>query len=143
MQRARAFLFVCAGVFLLMLSYHLGARNAGAQAGSQVALGAINRSFEGGIAAVVNRSIYTGTIRPPLDAFGPLPPVPGADPIVAVYGPDPTAMLSNGDVYAYSGGGWTLMGNILSGGPTPVQLETWGAVKSRYRAQQQQQPTDR
>ena len=32
MHRARAFFYVCAGVFLLALSYHLGARSAGAQA---------------------------------------------------------------------------------------------------------------
>ena len=33
MHKARAFFFVCAGIFLLALSYHLGARGAGAQAG--------------------------------------------------------------------------------------------------------------
>ena len=32
MQRAKAFFFVCAGVFLLALSYHFGAMSAGAQA---------------------------------------------------------------------------------------------------------------
>src|SRR5262245_25635283 len=32
MRKARAFFYVCAGVFLLALSYHLGARNATAQA---------------------------------------------------------------------------------------------------------------
>ncbi len=31
MHRARAFFFVCAGIFLLALTYHLGARSAGAQ----------------------------------------------------------------------------------------------------------------
>ena len=36
MYKARAFFYVCAGVFLLALSYHLGARNAGAQQGSAV-----------------------------------------------------------------------------------------------------------
>src|SRR5690242_20130166 len=32
MHRARTFFYVCAGIFLLALSYHLGARSAGAQA---------------------------------------------------------------------------------------------------------------
>jgi hypothetical protein len=32
MQRARAFFYVCAGVFLLALSFHLGAQSARAQA---------------------------------------------------------------------------------------------------------------
>jgi hypothetical protein len=36
MHRARAFFYVAAGVFLLALSYHLGARSAGAQVGSSV-----------------------------------------------------------------------------------------------------------
>jgi hypothetical protein len=35
MHKAKAFLFVCAGLFLLVLSYHLGARNAVAQSGAQ------------------------------------------------------------------------------------------------------------
>ena len=34
MQKAKAFFLVCAGCFLLALSYHLGARSATAQAGS-------------------------------------------------------------------------------------------------------------
>ena len=34
MHKARAFFYVCAGLFLLALSYHLGARSAGAQQGS-------------------------------------------------------------------------------------------------------------
>lgn len=35
MQRAKAFFYLCAGVFLLVLSYHLGAQQAQAQAQSQ------------------------------------------------------------------------------------------------------------
>jgi hypothetical protein len=34
MYKARAFFFVCAGIFLLALAYHFGALNAGAQVGS-------------------------------------------------------------------------------------------------------------
>jgi hypothetical protein len=36
MQKAKAFFLVCAGLFLLALSYHLGATNVQGQAGSQV-----------------------------------------------------------------------------------------------------------
>ena len=36
MHKARAFFFVCAGIFLLALAYHLGARSAGAQSGSDI-----------------------------------------------------------------------------------------------------------
>jgi hypothetical protein len=35
MHKARAFFFVCAGIFLLALSYHLRAHSASAQQGSQ------------------------------------------------------------------------------------------------------------
>ena len=38
MHKARAFFYVAAGIFLLALSYHLGARNAGAQVGSIVGI---------------------------------------------------------------------------------------------------------
>ncbi len=37
MHKARAFFFVCAGIFLLAITYHLGARSAGAQAGAATA----------------------------------------------------------------------------------------------------------
>lgn len=36
MQKAKAFLFVCTGIFLLVLSYHLGASNAKAAPTSTV-----------------------------------------------------------------------------------------------------------
>jgi hypothetical protein len=35
MQRAKTFFFVCAGLFVLVLTYHVGARNVAAQAGGQ------------------------------------------------------------------------------------------------------------
>jgi hypothetical protein len=37
MHRARAFFFVCAGIFLLALAYHLGAQSAGAQVTRSIA----------------------------------------------------------------------------------------------------------
>jgi hypothetical protein len=37
MHKARAFFFVCAGIFLLALAYHLGAQSATAQSQSQAA----------------------------------------------------------------------------------------------------------
>ena len=36
MHKARTFFFVCAGLLCLAIAYHLGARSAGAQAGSTV-----------------------------------------------------------------------------------------------------------
>jgi hypothetical protein len=39
MHKAKAFLFVSAGIFLLALAYHLGARSATAQAGGSTVVG--------------------------------------------------------------------------------------------------------
>jgi hypothetical protein len=143
---ARKFFYVCAGLFLLALSYQLGVRSATAQSGSLVVAGDIDRDHEGGIAAVVGRTLYCGTVRPPLTMVNTLPPVPGTAPIVAVYGPDPTVILGNGDVYFGDGSGWTLQGNFLSGSPTPALRESWGQLKSRYAPKSApvlQTPTDK
>jgi len=55
MQRARAFFFVCAGVFLLALSYHLGATSAGAQAPGNAVVAAA-----GGFVVAANGNVYAG-----------------------------------------------------------------------------------
>ena len=53
MQRARAFFLVCAGLFLLALSYHLGATSATAQApGNPV----VSVALDGGVALAVTSS---------------------------------------------------------------------------------------
>jgi hypothetical protein len=58
-------------------------------------------------------------------------------------------MTENGDVYGRtmvgglcgsSAGTLSYIGNFWSGGPTPAQAESWGALKARYR-QQGTQPT--
>jgi hypothetical protein len=36
MHKARSFFFVCAGIFLLALAYHFGARSAHGQGGPQL-----------------------------------------------------------------------------------------------------------
>jgi hypothetical protein len=111
MQKARAFFYVCAGLFLLALSYHLGARSATAQAGSSVTGFAWANSTAG-------------------------------------CGPELLVLTTNGDVFrrSYNCGPLTgpaiLVGNFW-GGPTPAQVESWGAVKSRYRGQPRPTPTDR
>lgn len=69
MRRAKAFLYVCAGVLLLAWSYHLGARNAGAQQGSTISgFAAAGGTMPGeAVAAVVvmtpNGDVYTRTMH--------------------------------------------------------------------------------
>jgi len=47
------------------------------------------------------------------------------------------AITANGDTYQYGNGGpnvWHPLGNIFSGNPVPTMQESWGQLKSRYRA---------
>ena len=132
MHRARTFFYVCAGLFLLALSYHLGARSATAQAGGSIQVAELADYYRGSFAAVVDRTIY----RLAGGAGGPSPsvPIPGTSPVIAVNGPDPEAMLANGDCYVWSQNEWVPVGNVL-GGPTPALRESFGSMKSRYRGE--------
>src|SRR5262245_59406089 len=88
MQRARAFFYVCAGIFLLALAYQLGASGATAQAmtvirGPEFGQG----SAFGGVAFVLDRTFYHGSVGGPGDpvTISPVaPPVPGVAAVVAV-----------------------------------------------------------
>ena len=132
MQRAKAFLYVCVGIFLLALAYHLGAASATAQSGTIDAAGTEGSDFN----AVVGRVLYTS------DGDGGTrvarPPIPGSDPVIAVNGAPNgnTAMLANGDCYRFivsgSPNGWLYQGNVF-GTATPARQSTFGAVKARYR----------
>jgi hypothetical protein len=63
------------------------------------------------------------------------------NPVVAFIGPGPVytaaAITANGDVYATGISAldhdWTFRANIFGGGPIPVQQESFGSVKARYR----------
>lgn len=106
MQRARAFFYVAAGIFLLTVSYHLGARTAGAQLNSQV---------PGAFAGTGSLGIAGNTL---------IVMTPNGD----VYSRDmwsPYTGNQNGELYFW--------GNFWQGGPVPVTPETWGGLKARYR----------
>jgi len=133
MHKARSFFSICAGIFLLALAYHLGARSATAQASSSVE--AVNLETYGSISyytCVVGRTFY---FTPSLPAIYTVAlPVPGTSPIVAtsidqVY---LTAILASGDVYQWDGSAWVLRVNLI-GSPTPATQETWGELKAKYR----------
>ena len=57
MQRAKAFFYVCAGLFLLALSYHFGAQSAQAQTGN-VLLTIVFNSNNAMFAAMTDGSVY-------------------------------------------------------------------------------------
>jgi len=141
MHRARSFFYVCAGLFVLALAYHLGARNAGAQApGSPVvAMEAIQGSRFHVMTA--NGDLYTSCCgTTPTwsfvgNVFGGAAP---GSPVVAMSANEGRlffAMTANGDLYTSCCGTtptWSFVGNVF-GGPVPAQRETFGALKSRYR----------
>ena len=133
MHRARTFFYVCAGLFLLVLSYHLGARNATAQSGALEGA-AIDAGAAGPmVSAVVNRTFLTFYGSGPPGSVAE--PIPGTSPIIATSAANGSlVLLENGDVYSPASGSWELRGNILAG-MTPATVDSWGAMKSRYRGE--------
>jgi hypothetical protein len=136
MHKARAFFFVCAGIFLLALAYHLGARSAGAQVGSGLIEGASITQPPYGYLAVtfcVNRVLYMSE-QTPAGYWYPVPakpvpgvPVPGTAAIIATA--QNAVLLANGDVYSASYG---YGGNLLGANPTPAQSISIGQLKAKY-----------
>jgi hypothetical protein len=93
MHKARAFFFVCAGISLLALSYHLGARSAGAQSGGSIEAANFTTGAYGStntVSFVVNRVLYTSYQLPTglqwqIPASSSAGTVPGAAPVGATY----------------------------------------------------------
>jgi len=138
---ARKFFYVCAGMLMLALAYHLGATQANAQLGSITAVGI----EQGRVAMAVGRTVY-GFEAPPNSPpgsgqlVGVLGGVPRVSPIVGCAYTQGTmwAVLENGDVYwacvlGCTPQGWIYSGNALGGSPpVPTASESWGQLKSRY-----------
>ena len=119
---AKRFFYACAGLFLLALSYHLGASNAGAQSQTFRVL------YPGPLLIETGGQIYS------LDApFGwrvwSDPPPVLATSILAGKGPFITTDGTAWDKYA--NGEWRSY--PLPGQPTPALHESWGQLKARYR----------
>lgn len=123
---ARKFFCICAGMFLLALSYHLGARDAAGQSALTLDAwcydsGAIYAVF-GGAWNQIDRHTGSVILSYPLPVSAP---VAGTGNCIVVY--------KNGDLYENEGspGAWVLKGNIL-GGPTPALHESWSQLKSHF-----------
>lgn len=129
-MRAKAFFYVSAGLFLLALSYHLGARSAGAQSPTIEA----STADAGGYTVASGRTLYRIGGNGATEVVGN---IPGTAPIVAVgwQGQTPgggaIVGLSNGEYHVKGTSGWQYIGNVF--GPTPAQRESFGSVKARYR----------
>jgi hypothetical protein len=146
MPRAKSFMYACAGIFLLALSYHLGAQNARAQGpGSFRALGS-NHDY--GAFVEFGGSLYQATPFPcsggpgwrNITGLGVIPASVSPSSIVCLTSiaysngcqNDGILLTDTGDFYKTDGITWQFMG-VFPGGPTPATKETWGGVKARYR----------
>jgi len=132
MERDRAFFYVAAGLFLLVLSYHVGAVNA--QAGASFTAGGFQ--YEGSPASGVRASAVLGRIMYEMDENGNVSsiadPVPGTAEIIATNPLASSAVLINGDVLYYNGTNWVTVGSF-NGAPVSVLRQTFGQLKAHFR----------
>jgi hypothetical protein len=133
---AKRFFYVCAGLFLLVLSYEIGASRVGAQTPGGIQGAAI--AWVTGLPSAYRFSGVEGRMFHAAEPYGrrydPPEPIPGTASIIATDPAGFEVMLEGGDVYQYTGNGlgWTFVGNLL-GGVTPTVRETFGGLKARYR----------
>ena len=146
-MKARAFFYLCAGVFLLALSYHLGARNAGAQVpGAITALAYSGTSYQTCMAVTASGDLYewSNGWQPRGNVFGGSS---GGRTVVEMDGEMGApyrffALVSDGEVFALADNAppYSFASIGYPAGPTPVQRESFGALKSRYRGECAAQP---
>ena len=130
---ARRFFYVCVGMFLLALSYHLGSTRAQAQSGGFLEAAAVRWTGAGiGVRAsgVIGRTFYLMLDNGAQTVASQ--PIPGAQPIIATEPSGQVVMLADGQLLEYNGAGWNPLGNLLPG-PVPALHESWGKLKARYR----------
>jgi len=132
MREALAFLYVCVGILLLALSYHLGARSAWAQGRARLTAASIVPTG-GGVAftAAKGRTVHVGLITAftGLSTTTVLNPVPGTARIASTGTDGATvlgrmgvyALLETGEVYVAntSAGVWNSIGTLESSPPAP------------------------
>jgi hypothetical protein len=139
---AKRFFYVSAGLCLLALTYHLGAKSATAQ-GSATTFGAMSEGCalvaRGATLYGVHLNAYTGVDSPPTSI-----PLPQAGTLIAMQGQvssnTPAQFASafivyeDGSLWFYSiGSGWQYVTSMIDGVPTATSSATWGRVKADYR----------
>lgn len=131
---ARKFFYICAGILMLALSYHLGASSADAQA---VGLGLVCRlagtdMYGSESFCTPNGDVYqywSGHWTKASNVFGG---APGGRTVVSY--DSGVALASNGEVFfqpMMGYGPWSSRGFPV-GGPVGTLQESWGQLKSRY-----------
>jgi hypothetical protein len=137
---AKKFVFLCAGLFLLIAGYSLGAKTVGAQSNGIITSAWTDQGSAPSIWFTSDRTLFIANVSDPCVTHQRGGPIPGASPIVWA-APGSTseiscvAVLEDGNVYTLPSGGasWDLRGNLFCGA-TSVEQKTWGQLKARYRA---------
>ena len=139
---AKKFFYVCAGLFLLLCTYHLGARRAQAQVGARfVAITQSNSYLSYGLAAITDDDqlyetrddvSWFPTFRLPGHPVGMMSTSSGRQTYVLMdsgdlYFGDRDNNPSNGKQVSWPP---VRIANVASG-PVPANLESWGALKAR------------
>ena len=125
---AQRFAYVCAGLFLLVLSYHVGAGQAESQGGGPAAgqfiinnPGGNSISGTDGSGRLFVMTFGSSFANPPQSLA-----LPQTGAVLAVEAlPYPgggfdraNVLYADGNFYSYQGGAWTLRGNLFGGPPT-------------------------
>jgi hypothetical protein len=137
---AKRFFYVSAALLLLALTYHIGVRQANAQAPGNPVVGVVGPNGCNHLAVTANGDAYTSSDlafwHHTGNVFGAEGPPPG-NPVIGVAAANSCghmAVTANGDCYRTGDNGatWTRTGNVF-GAPTAATPATMGRVKDRYR----------
>ena len=131
MHPAKKFFYVCAGLFLLALTFHLGARAARAQAAPEFFVAEVELSA---LAAFPNGDVYGQNAT--LTGWQPAGNILGAEPAgrTIVQFDGVTALASSGEVFWSNppGAPWRNLGKPGMGAVN-VERHTLGQLKARFR----------
>jgi hypothetical protein len=141
---ARKFFYVCAGLFLLALSFHLGSVSASAQQGTYFTM--LDQDF-----ARVGETVYkldsqaSVWVQLPTAEYT-LPPDVNGGSLVTFNASRAVAVDGRTWFRPQTNVPWTFVGYIPNGGPVATQRQSWGSLKARYAprsAPTSQPPPDR
>lgn len=122
------------GLFLLALSYHVGARSAQAQTGAQIEGANVLWTGTGNgfrVSGVVGRIMYWTQDNGSVHVV--TAQIPGTQAIVASDPLGIEALADDGEVFKFNGSSWDHYGNLLPRGPVDVERHTLGQLKARFR----------